>query len=460
MRSWVSLFTFMLLAGCGSVKGCGSSSTSSQAPAPAPAPAPKAEASRPAVPEPPEARFARKYLVIVHSSPTPGEGQELVEKMKAAGLGAEVQRLPSTPFASLRPCLEVIIGGAFADKDAALALAHKLDGAGVKNYLKNSGALAEDRERREADCREQAQLQAAAAAREETAANPRFVDVRGPRTFVLLTSESQEPGNEGFSAQGGDRGFWLAKLPKDPTGIFKVGDTFHIYDKAGRVKSGCRVKGFSSLVRGIPHFGYFQQQEEPDQPGCGSAWPAAELDCSLVDLGSALQDSPLFALPASRPAPKYFPLSSDVPAQMKTWQEEALKAMPQYAQTREKGEAHAQEQGEPLQESLVQTRANLGNRQLVVSIARLLTGEGHSACGGPDFWASVSRVSAMGEDGKETMMGNVVDGESIVAVMDVEGDGTVELLTRDPSDSQQLAIVREDGTPMAAASQPNCDCGC
>lgn len=460
MRSWLSLFTFVLLAGCGSVKGCGSSAPSS-ATAKAPAPAPKAEAPRPAAPEPPEARFAKKYLVIVHSSPTPGEGQELVEKMKAAGLGAEVQRLPSTPFSSLRPCLEVVIAGAFADKDAALALAHKLDGAGVKNYLKNSGALAVDRERRAADCVEQAQLQAAAAAREETAANPRFVDVRGPRTFVLLTSESHEPGGgEGYSAQGGDRGFWLAKLPKDPTGLFKVGNSFHIYDKARQVKSGCRVKGFVSLVRGTPHFGYFQQKEEPDQPGCGSAWPAAELDCSLVELGSALQDSPLFALPASRPAPKYFPLSSDVPEPMKTWQAESLKGMPRYTQAREKGEAHAQEQGEPLQESLVQTRANLGNRQLVVSIARLLTGEGHSACGGPDYWASVSRVSVMDEAGKEAMMGNIVDGESLVAVMDIEGDGTVELLTRDPADSQQWAIVREDGTPLAAASQPNCDCGC
>lgn len=459
MRSWLSLLTFVLLAGCGSVKGCGSSAAPSAA-APAPSPAPKAEAPRPAAPEPPEARFAQKYLVIVHSSPTPGEGQELVEKMKAAGLGAEVQRLSSTPFSFLRPCLEVVVAGAFADKDAALALSGRLDGAGVKNYLKNAGALAQDRERREADCREQAQLQSAAAAREETAAHPRFVDVRGPRTFVLLTSESYEPGGEGYSAQGGDRGFWLATLPKDPTGLFKVGDTFHLYDKAGRVKSGCRVKGFASLVRGIPHFGYFQQKEEPKEPGCGSAWPAAELDCSLVELGSALQDSPLFALPASRPAPKYFPLSSDVPEPMKTRQQEALKAMPEYTQAREQGAAHAQKQGEPLQDSLVQTWAQLGNRQLVVSIARLRTGEGQTACGGPDFSASVSRVSALGEDGQETGLGPGVDGESIVAVMDVEGDGTVELLTRAPSDPQQLALVREDGTPLATASMPNCDCGC
>lgn len=458
MRSWVSSFAFILLAGCGSVKGCGSSA-SSPAPAPVAAPAPKAEAPPPAAPEPPEARLARKYLVIVHSSPTPGEGQELVEKIRTAGLAAEVQRLSSTPFASLRPCLEVVIAGAFAEKDAALALARKLDGAGVKNYLKNSGALAEDRERREADCREQAQLQAAVAAQPDTAATPRFVDLRGPRTFVLLSSEPQDTPGAKLRPQGGDRGFWLASLPKDPTGTFKAGDTFNVYDKQGLVKSGCRVKGFASLNRGIPHFGYFQQTEEPDAPGCGNAWPVAELDCSLVGTRAMNMESPVFVLPASRPAPKYFPLQSELPEPLKASGEAALKSLPEYIQAREQGETHAKEQGEPLQESMVQTSATVGHRRFVVSTARFLTGEGHTECGGPDYGASVSRVRTVSEEGQEAAVANV-DGESVVAVMDLEGDGTVELLTRDPADSQRMALVREDGTPMATGFLPNCDCGC
>jgi hypothetical protein len=456
MRSCVSLLSFVLLAGCGS-KGCGSSASSASA-SPAPAPAPTAP--RPAAAEPPEARFAKKYLVIVHSSPTPGEAQELVEKLRAANLGADVQRLSSTPYSSLRPCLEVVVAGAFVDKDAALALSGRLDGAGVKNYLKNAGALAQDRERREAACREQAEAQAALAARTSTAADPRFVDLRGPRTFVLLTSEAQDtPGSE-LRQQGGDRGFWMAALPKDPTGTFKLKDTFDVYDKDGLVKSGCRVKGFASLNRGVPHFGYFQQAEEPDQPGCGNTWPVAELDCSFVGTRALSQDTPVFALPAGRPAPRYFPLRSDVPEPLKASQEEALKAMPEFAQTREQGEAHAREQGLPLEESLVMTSASVGNRRVVVSMARFLTGEGHAACGGPDFWATVSLVRAVGEDGQETSMGHLVDGESLVTVMDLEGDGSLELLTRDPADPQRMAIVREDGTQVAGSFLPNCDCGC
>jgi|GEM_PF-1505084 len=458
MRSWFSVLSLVLLAGCGS-KGCGSSASSS-APVPPAAPAPTASAPRPAAPESPEARFAKKFLVIVHSSPTPGEGQELIDKMRAAGLGADVQRLASTPYASLRPCLEVVVAGAFADKDAALALSRKLDGAGVKNYLKNAGALAQDRERREVDCREQAQVQAAAAARTETAADPRFVDLRGPRTFVLLTSEPQDTPGAELRPQGGDRGFWMAALQKDPTGSYKPGDTFDVYDKAGLVTSGCRVKGFASLNRGVPHFGYFQQTEEPDQPGCGDAWPVAELDCSLVGTRAMNQDSPVFALPGGRPAPKYFPLESALPEPLKGSQEAALKAEPEFAKTREEGEVHAKEQGLPLEESVVFSSASMGNRRLVVGIARFVTGEGHTACGGPDFAASVSRVRAVGEDGQETSMGNVLDGESIVSVMDLEGDGQVELLTRDPADPQRMAIVREDGTPRAASFLPNCDCGC
>ena len=384
--------------------------------------------------------------------------------MRAAGLGADVQRLSSTPFSSLRPCLEVVVAGVFADKDAALALSGRLDGAGVKNYLKNAGALAKDREQREADCREQAQVAAAAAARKEAAADPRFVEMRGPRTFVLLTSEPLDPENTPSAElrqQGGDRGFWLGTLPKDPTGLFKKGDTFDVYDRSSPVKAGCRVKGFALLNRGIPHFGYFQQTEEPEGPGCGNVWPVAELDCSLLETSAMVQDNPLFALPGGRPAPKYFPLETTVPEPVKASAEVDLEALPAFTEAREKGTAHAQEQAEPLKEERVLKGANTGDRWVVVAIARFLTGDGHTTCGGPDFWASVSLVRAVGrQDGQETSMGNIIDGESLVSVMDLEGDGSLELLTRDPADPQRLAIVREDGTPIASSFLPNCDCGC
>jgi hypothetical protein len=454
MRSLVSLLVLVLLAGCGSLKGCGSSAT---APAPVAPPAASAPAPRSSAPE---ARFARKYFVIVHSSPTPGEGQEVVEKLRAAGLGAEAQRLSTTPFSSLRPCLEVVVAGAFEDKDVALALSGRLDGAGVKNYLKNAGALAQNWERREADCREQAAAQAAVAARTGSAADPRFVDLRGARTFVLLSSEPQDTPGAQLRPVGADWGFWMASLPKEPTGAFKQGSTFDVYDEKGLLKAGCRVKGFASLNRGIPHFGYFQQQEAPDSPGCGDAWPAAELECSFVGTRAMEQNAIVFALPGGAPAPRYFSFGSDLPGPLKATQEAALRGLPEFTKMRAEGEEHARQQGLPLQESLKLSVASVGGRQVVVGIARFQTGEGHTPCGGPDFQASVSRVRAVSDDGQETPVGEGVDGESIVAVLDLEGDGRVELLTRDTMDAQRMAIVREDGAHVAASFLPNCDCGC
>ncbi len=129
MRSLVSFLVLVLLAGCGSLKGCGGSA-SAPAFASAPASPPTASASRPSAPEPPEGRFARQYLLIVHTSPTPGEGQDIIEKMRAAGLGSEVKRLSTTPFASLRPCLEIVVAGAFADKQEAMTFSDRLDEGG------------------------------------------------------------------------------------------------------------------------------------------------------------------------------------------------------------------------------------------------------------------------------------------------------------------------------------------
>ena len=44
-------------------------------------PATPPAASKASAPEPPEARFAKQYLVIVHTSATPGEGQDVIEQL-------------------------------------------------------------------------------------------------------------------------------------------------------------------------------------------------------------------------------------------------------------------------------------------------------------------------------------------------------------------------------------------
>jgi hypothetical protein len=458
MRSWVCFLVLVLLAGCGSLKGCGGSA-SAPAAASAPATSSAAPASRPSAPEPPEGRFAKQYLVIVHSSPTPGEGQEIIEKLRAAGLGSAVKRLSTTPFSSLRPCLEVVVAGAFADRQEAMALSGRLEQVGVKHYLKNTGALAADWQRREADCREQAQTRAAVAVRAGSPGEPYFVDLRGPRSFVLLSNQPKDTPGATLHPVGEDRGFWMAALPEDPTGAFKKGDTFDVYDAQGLLKSGCRVKGFASLNRGIPHFSYFQEPEAPKEPGCGSAWPVAELDCSFVQT-RAMESDAVFALIGGSPAPRYLSRSEALPEPLKASQEAGLRALADFAKTRGEGEAHAREQGLPLRESFEFHVFAVSGRQVVVGLARFQTGEGNDLCGAPDFRATVSRVVAVEAGGRESPIGGEVHGEGIVAVMDLEGDGHVELLTRDPESPSQLAFVREDGTPVAVSSLPNCDCGC
>ncbi len=457
MRSWWwCLLVVVLLVGCGQVKACGRSTPATGSSTPAPSGT--TEVPPPPAAEPSEARFAGQYLVIVHASPTPGEGEPIVEKLRTAGLGAEVWRLSSTPFAALRPCLEVVVAGAFSRKEEALALAGRLSELGVENYLKHAGVLAKDRERREATCRQQEAARAVVAS--AGGSGPRFVELRGPRTFVLLSHEPRATPGAVLRPVSGDRGFWLAPLGEDPTGALQEGSAFDLYDGKGALKTGCRVKGFASINRGIPHFSYFQRPEEPQTPGCGSPWPVAELDCSLAGTRAMEEHAVVFALPGGSPAPRYFARADALPEPVKANQEAALRALPAFEKTRAEGAAHAQEQGMPLKESLELRVFPASERQVVVGLVRFHTGDGSASCGGPDFSATVSRVVAVGERGQETPVGGGLDGERILAVMDLEGDGRVELLTRDPVDPTRVALVREDGAPLAASFVPNCDCGC
>jgi hypothetical protein len=286
------------------------------------------------------------------------------------------------------------------------------------------------------------------------------VDLRGPRTFVLLSSEPRDTPGATLSPVGKDRGFWMAPLKQDPTGAFKKGDSFDVYDAQGLLKSGCHAKGFASLNRGIPHFGYFQQEEDPKEPGCGNAWPVAELDCSFVGTRAMEGSAIVFALPGGSPAPRYLSLAGTLAERVKASQEAALRALPAFAKTRDEAEAHAREQNVPLRESVELRSFPMDGRQVVVGLARFQTGQGATQCGGPDFRATVSRVVGVTAGGQETPVGGEVNGESVVAVLDLEGDGRVELLTRNPEDASQVALVREDGSRVAASFLPNCDCGC
>ncbi|HEX8699605.1 MAG TPA: hypothetical protein VF815_12255 [Myxococcaceae bacterium] len=458
MDSRWSLLVLLVLAGCGP-KACGRSTPVSSAGPPDAAPVAAAPAPpAPAPPEPLEVRLAQKHFVIVHSSPIPRAGASARGRLIASGLAAEVLWLSSIPYASLRPCLEVVVAGAFSDVEAARALSQRLAEAGIPNYLKHAGPLAADREQREVECRRQEEVLMAPP--RTGASGPRFLDLRGPRTFVLLSDAPQDIPGAQLRQVGQDRGFWMAELKQDPTGTFKKGDAFDVYDAQGPIKVACRVKGFASLNRGVPHFSYFQQPEEPADPGCGKAWPVAELDCSLTN--TRAQESNLaFVLPKGSPAPRYFPPSQALPEPLKEAQESALRALPAYRKTRAAAQAHAGKQGAVLSESLEWKAFPAGERQVVVGLAHFETGKGNSQCGGPDYQATVSRVVAVASaEGRGAPVGGALDGESILAVMDLEGDGSVELLTRSRTDASRVALVREDGSRITATFLPHCDTSC
>jgi hypothetical protein len=434
------LLVLLALSGCG---GCGASeSTRVSAP----------DASTPVVaPPPPEARYARAWLVIIHSSFTPGEGAEALAALAKTGLPAAPYRLSTNAFRGLRPCLEVVVAHAFAGRAEAEAFQKRLAEAGVEAYVKNAGALDLERERKEATCRAEAESAAARARAHGPRAAPRFVEVHDGRTFMLLG-----PVDEGVALASVDerRSLWMAPAETDPTGLFAKGDSVDLYGAAGPVQSGCKVTGFAWLNRGVPHLGYFQQEPPPEAPGCGRPWAFAELDCMMTPNDLA------FALPAGTKAPVFFSRGEGPSDEMLAAQERALRESPLLARLRAEGSIQAEQAQERLQEDMTAHAFSEGERHVVLTVARIRTGEGNSMCGS-DYSGQLTRAVVLGPAGEARVLGaSELDGDEVAGVMDLEGDGKVELLLHEPWPAQRVRLIREDGTEVAGAEVENCDCGC
>jgi hypothetical protein len=400
---------------------------------------------------PPEARYARSWLVIIHSSATPGEGTGALEALKKTGLPAEPDRLSSNAFRNLRPCLEVVVARAFVDKEGAESYRKKLSEAGLEAYVKNAGPLAPDREEKEATCRAEAQ---AAAARVEARAQgpvPRFVEVHDGRTFMLLGA-ADDP--SGLSPVSGSRSVWMAPVEQDPTGFFAKGDDVDLYGAAGPVQAGCKVSGFVRINRGKPHFGYFQQQPPPEAPGCGRAWTFAELDCAMTP------SDVVFALPAGTKAPVFYAAGNEAPPEVLAAQEDALRRSAGFATRLAEGRLRAEQVQEELDEDVRGFGFSSEGRHVVFMMARFTTGEGNADCGG-DYNEQLTRAVVVGPGGEERLLSvKDLDGGRVAGVLDLEGDGQVELLLHDSWPSQTARVIREDGSEVAGAVVENCDWGC
>ncbi len=410
------------------------------------------DASTPGVaPPPPEARYAKKWLVIVHSSSTPGEGSGVLEALRRTGLAAEPLRLSTNAFKDLRPCLEVLVAKVFGARAEAEGFREQLSQAGVVAYVKNAGPLEPERERKDATCRATAEAEAARAGALSRRTVPRFVESHAGRTFMLLGEGTTSVALEPVDVR---RSVWMAPAGEDPTGLFVKGDTVDLYGAAGPVQAGCTVKGFAWINRGVPHFGYFQQEPPPEAPGCGRPWAFAELDCAVAP------DALAFALPAGTKAPVFFAAGEGPPAEVLAAQEEALRRSARFSALRAEGAIQAEQVQERLRQEVKSFRYASGSTHAVFTVARFRTGEGNSLCGG-DYDQQVTRAVVLGPGGAERGLPlENLAGEDVVGVLDLEGDGKVELLVQETWPAQAVRLLREDGSELAGAVVENCDCGC
>jgi hypothetical protein len=226
-----------------------------------------------------------------------------------------------------------------------------------------------------------------------------------------------------------------------------------LYGPDGQVRAGCKVTDFGWLNRGLPHFTYYQRESPSEEPGCGDAWAYAGLDCSTAP------NEPRFALPAGTRAPTFYPRGNGPSPEVLAAQKRALREAPAFEELRSAGALHAQEKQEQLHEEVKVHSFSHGERHVLLTVGRIYTGEGQSACGS-DFTGQLTRAVVLGPQGERLLEVGELDGDQVVGVMDLEGDGRLELLMRESSPLDWVGLVREDGTVLVGAEVENCDCGC
>jgi hypothetical protein len=109
-----------------------------------------------------DARFAKRFLVILAAEPKLGPAQDELQARvsKEASLKTDFVRLSSTDFAGLNPCLQILVANSFASKAEATAFSGKLKALGVTSSVRQAGAYAAGDAARQAKCAPAEQWQA------------------------------------------------------------------------------------------------------------------------------------------------------------------------------------------------------------------------------------------------------------------------------------------------------------
>lgn len=414
-----------------------------------PAPAPAAAT---------EAAWGNQYWIIVASNEEPNQNPPALEALRAhPELHAQIARLSSTHFKNLKPCLEVIIAGARADKTEAVAYSKQLKALGIDNYVKNAGAYVGAQPKVDAYCSERKNPPQPAS---PSCGDLSFVEMWSAKLFLQMRDGGTA--TESGKATALDHRAWIAPVAEKAIGEVKIGDAFRVFD-AGSSEPvvSCKVARFVMLTRGTPHFSYGRNEEgevvEPTAPGCGSPELFAELACELPE--GFPEDAQLYAIGSKAKAPMVFELSS-LGAALEAEAVALAKKSDGYREAAEKARADAKAEESELEETHTFRVYKNGKRSVALVELELFTGEGNTMCGAEDVRVDLRGVFEISGEhlGSAIIPVHTVEQSEVHGVLDADGDGHLELFESSFPDHREL--VGEDGSSACSIEIDFCDCPC
>ncbi|HVV82669.1 MAG TPA: hypothetical protein VHE35_06295, partial [Kofleriaceae bacterium] len=276
------------------------------------------------------------------------------------------------------------------------------------------------------------------------------------KTYAVLDDHASDDWGSGklrgpFNA---DFSYAMRDATKVPTAASWAARQLAVYDAEG-TKCPAKLGALQLVAGGTPHFGEVQEWDGADG---GKKWSNAararaiyemsppkligelqiEGDCAPVIVVDAASTPKVFAKQAADPAKDAIAIA-------------AFRKLPAYQTIQQDFVDNYEGKGPWIETPTVEAFSD-GSRRIVAVSAR----EG-SGCG--DFYGA---MTAIFEDkgGKLVPLSGGDQGYlSITAVLDVDGDGKLELVA-DPDDFSTVTALYEDYAPVRSVQFPFNDCGC
>ena len=429
---------------------------------PVPAPA-KLEIIAPdgrSIPLPPMARdpagLSSRFLVILASSSTPGTRPEsLMRLADHPALLESVSRASSSWLEGLMPCYEITMAGAFEHRRQATTLSRQLDALGIDNYVKQAGRYVGPQAVVEAWCH------ADHGALTADCGDARFAELHDGVAWMWLPQEQLviDRALEGSAAPEplGDLTAWSSPIGAETIEPYQLGDKWKVYAPVSAKALGrCKIQSFSAITRGQPHFGYLGQTPPPTAPGCGQPELFAKLSCQDAP------DEPLIALPTSHGDPVlYTALAPLRDIELEDDAKVIVARSPAFTPVFERAREQATELSMPLQQLVTLRGFVAADRKVLLVQVTLQTGDGEVWCGSDDVRQELAAVYEWTQDGTigaELVPFYALDLAEVIGLIDVDNDGTPEILQR--RWPQELQLVGGGTEQGCTAPRDYCDCPC